>query len=258
MRERLGSLLADPPRIIRIGKGIHGTRRREKYHFSDYFCLHLYHYPLNLEIDGGLNSIEPGSLSLVPAHAQMVFHFDQANCEHDYAIFELGESTPEEIAPLIVGPGLVPAGFGETFRLAAEEHHQRPDRARCILWHLLWMLMSEPCPPRSNRDPLVDQVVDHLNRRLNLPLSVSAIASFFGVSHNHLTRKFQAAFGQGVAAFICDRRIELACHLLENSTLPIKIVAQECGIPDAHAFNKAFRRTRGCSPSSYRESNWNR
>jgi AraC-like DNA-binding protein len=41
-------------------------------------------------------------------------------------------------------------------------------------------------------------------------------------------------------------------YLLRNSTLPIKLIAQECGIPDLHYFNKLVKGRFGRPPSRLR------
>lgn len=252
MIPKFAQLLDQPPRIIRIGRAIHGIRGKERFRFPNYWCLHHYHYPLKLELDGNVHSIGNGGLTLIPADTQMVYYFDHHFSEHEYAIFELQDQGTRKLSPLVLESLDVPKDFATTFNLAVDEFPSRSQRSRSLLWHLLWMFAGEAERKPLARNPLVDRAARHIEDNLELPLSISEIADFLGVSHNHLTRQFQSEFGQGVAAYLNDRRMELARHLLESTDLPIKVIAQECGCPDPHAFNKAFRRTTGKSPSSYR------
>jgi transcriptional regulator GlxA family with amidase domain len=48
--------------------------------------------------------------------------------------------------------------------------------------------------------------------------------------------------------------VERARHLLLNSTLPIKVIAREVGIPDPHLFNKIIRRELGKAPREVRKT----
>jgi transcriptional regulator GlxA family with amidase domain len=75
-----------------------------------------------------------------------------------------------------------------------------------------------------------------------------------GVSHNHLTRLFHAETGQTVIAYIRQRRLTRARHLLVSSTLSIPAVAASVGIPDLQAFNKACRRELGGPPRAIRHA----
>ena len=80
------------------------------------------------------------------------------------------------------------------------------------------------------------------------------MARKIGVSHNHLTQAFQRSFGCGVRQFIQRERVARACHLLTQSSLAIKSIALETGIPDLQYFNKLIRRATGLSPRAYRAS----
>ena len=48
--------------------------------------------------------------------------------------------------------------------------------------------------------------------------------------------------------------MERARYLLEHSTMPIKAIARDVGIPDLHLFNKTVRRELGKSPREVRKS----
>ena len=89
-------------------------------------------------------------------------------------------------------------------------------------------------------------------RNLARPLRCRRWPRAAGVSHNHLTRLFRAETGLTVVAYIRQRRMARARHLLVSSTLSIPAVAASVGIPDLQAFNKACHRELGGSPRSVR------
>ena len=88
--------------------------------------------------------------------------------------------------------------------------------------------------------------------RLAGPISVAALASEVGLSHNHLTRLFHAHAGETVAGYIAQRRLLRARHLLLHSTLPVKSIAAQVGIPDLHLFNKSSAAPWARPPASAR------
>jgi AraC-like DNA-binding protein len=49
-------------------------------------------------------------------------------------------------------------------------------------------------------------------------------------------------------------RIREAARLLQDTDLPLKVVAERCGFADANYFGKAFRQHTGVSPGAFRRS----
>ena len=103
--------------------------------------------------------------------------------------------------------------------------------------------------------PAVAAAIAYIEANLARPLTVPALARAAGVSHNHLTRLFGSETGTTVVAYIRERRMARARHLLVSSTLSIPAVAASVGIPDLQAFNKACHRELGGSPRAVRAGN---
>jgi transcriptional regulator GlxA family with amidase domain len=58
--------------------------------------------------------------------------------------------------------------------------------------------------------------------------------------------------GKTAIGYIQERRMQMAQYLLKHSTLPIKSIAAEVGMPDLHQFNKTFRRILKEAPTGMR------
>jgi AraC-like DNA-binding protein len=56
-----------------------------------------------------------------------------------------------------------------------------------------------------------------------------------------------------VTAYIREKRMQHARHLLRTTNLQIGTVALHCGIPDIHYFAKLFKKETGMTPGQYRE-----
>jgi transcriptional regulator GlxA family with amidase domain len=148
------------------------------------------------------------------------------------------------IAALHSAPGLQPS-FEEAIGWLPAQRL----RAEVRLWDILWQLVS--AQTRAGH-PAVAEAQRLIELRLGEVIYVTDLAKAAGLSQNHLTRLFAAQTGKTVAAYIRDRRVERAAHLLRHSTLPIKAIASEVGIPDLHLFNKSLRAAYGTAPRRLR------
>lgn len=79
------------------------------------------------------------------------------------------------------------------------------------------------------------------------------LAALCGISVRHLHRQFPALTGKSVADYIEAVRIEQAKLLLNRPGQPIKAIAEACGFAHANSFSRAFRRSTGLSPLSWRQ-----
>ena len=232
---------------------MHGYRRVERYQFWDHWYLHYYMYPFDLVLDEKKYRMEAGSLSFVPPGVAMRYHYPPRACEHFYAIFKWKRPPERELDKLVFNPQEVPADTQATMEIAARAFPTTPAQSTALLWSLLWRLLGDKAPPAFSEDPLVNHACEMIEWYLDHPLQVGEIAQQLGVSHNHLTRKFRAAMGETAISYLTRRRMERARLLLQQTTLPVKKIADECGVPDPHTFNKMVRRHFGCAPRALRE-----
>ena len=87
-----------------------------------------------------------------------------------------------------------------------------------------------------------------IESRLHEPLYGEELAREVDLSQHHLIRIFRKAVGTTPQHYIRQRRMHRAGHLLTHTTLPIKTIAHDVGIPDLHLFNKIVRQFFGKSP----------
>ena len=80
-----------------------------------------------------------------------------------------------------------------------------------------------------------------------------AIASTFGLSSRTLHRRL-AALGTNFQDLLDELRCEMACRLLENTSLPVAQVALMLGYSEVSAFTRSFKRKLACGPSAWRAS----
>ncbi|RTL42971.1 MAG: GlxA family transcriptional regulator [Rhodocyclaceae bacterium] len=91
-------------------------------------------------------------------------------------------------------------------------------------------------------------VVNHLGD----DLSLEHLALLANMSPRNFSRTFKKETQTTPAAFVEEARLEAARRMLEDSALPLKRVADNCGFGDMNNLRRAFLRRLGVSPSDYR------
>ncbi|MEM6332990.1 MAG: AraC family transcriptional regulator [Planctomycetota bacterium] len=242
------------PTVINLGLSVHGRNPVERYRLPRLWCLHAYRYRATLELDGTRHEIHPGSVSIVPPDVPLVYRF-RGRSEHVFAhfYFEPHATTPRE--PALVAQVQQPHDFPRieaSLREAIGWWPRAATRVRARLWDVLWQL-ADRAEVGSPQDA-VDRLTAEIERRLGTPLTVQDLLADLALpySHNHLLRLFRERTGTSIVGHIRARRCERAARLLRHTSLPIKVIAAEVGVPDPHAFNKLIRAVLGQSPTQLR------
>jgi AraC family transcriptional regulator len=248
--------LTEPPAVVNAGVGVHGVRGlRDVFRIPDFWQFHLFGYSADLTIGGTTYAVSPGSVSLVPAGVQVEFAY-RGRSEHLYAHFRPRLVGEPSYVPAVQDSGTAAPVLSDLLRQAIEASPSGSPRVAAEVWTALWRVsqlsaaLSEGGGTAGH--PAVAAAIAYIEANLARPLAVPALARAAGVSHNHLTRLFGSETGTTVVAYIRQRRMARARHLLVSSTLSIPAVAASVGIPDLHAFNKSCHRELGGSPRTVR------
>ena len=154
---------------------------------------------------------------------------------------------------------LVPAPYetiaqnvGEAVRAVEERNRERRQQAYGQLWiaerEREAVLQSASRSPEQAVKSVEEYVGGHLGE---LDLSVNQIAARLYLNPDYLNRLFKRERGVSIGQFILERRMELATHLLEDSSLGTARVAELVGYRSYSAFVTAFKNVYGCAPSQY-------
>jgi AraC family transcriptional regulator len=248
--------LTEPPEVVNAGVGVHGVRGlRDVFRMPDFWQFHLYGYSADVTVGGTTYAVSPGSVSLVPAGVQVEFAY-RGRSEHLYAHFRPRLVGEPSYVPAVQDSGTAAPVLSDLLRQAIEASPSGSPRVAAEVWTALWRVsqlsaaLSEGGGTAGH--PAVAAAIAYIEANLARPLTVPALARAAGVSHNHLTRLFGSETGTTVVAYIRQRRMARARHLLVSSTLSIPAVAASVGIPDLHAFNKSCHRELGGSPRTVR------
>lgn len=99
---------------------------------------------------------------------------------------------------------------------------------------------------------IVEQAEKIISARFSEGLTVKAIADELFVSRSRLYDAFRNVRGMGVAERLRAERMGAACSLLGSGETDVARVARAVGYARTSAFDEAFRRTFGCSPTQWR------
>lgn len=123
--------------------------------------------------------------------------------------------------------------------------------AHALLAELLTRARRPPATDRSAG--AVAAATALLDRDLDRPMSMPAVARRVGLGYEHFRKAFAARVHCSPAAYRLRRRMELACDLLQQRRGDgLAAIAAAVGYGDPFAFAKAFRRQVGVSPGRFR------
>lgn len=106
---------------------------------------------------------------------------------------------------------------------------------------------------RDNRDQSIE-ILDYIRENFNKPLTNKELGERFGYHPNYLNRLIKDATGMSLHGYVISVRMLHAIKLLENTTLSIGEIAEECGFCDLAYFSQYFKKYFGKNPTEYRKS----
>jgi AraC family transcriptional regulator len=106
---------------------------------------------------------------------------------------------------------------------------------------------------RSEYARRMHRVLEHIDRHLDQPLDLNALAGVAHFSAFHFHRLFAAWMGETLGDYLRRRRLEVAAvRLVAQPRVPVLHVALSVGFGSAEAFTRAFKLRFGCSPTAWR------
>jgi AraC family transcriptional regulator len=99
----------------------------------------------------------------------------------------------------------------------------------------------------------INRVLSVIDASLDRKLGLEELAAIGAFSPYHFHRIFSAALGETLHAYILRKRLQRAAGMLAHrSDLDVTRIALDCGFSTPSDFSRAFRRSFGTSPKSYR------
>lgn len=123
-------------------------------------------------------------------------------------------------------------------------------------WKLLYQNTALPtstsASDRRNAER-VRLILEYIETHYASPIRLDEIAAHIGLCKSECCRLFHRSMKIPLFEFLVEYRIEKSLHDLADSGNSITVVAERAGFGDSNYYSKAFRKVKGCSPTSYRK-----
>jgi transcriptional regulator GlxA family with amidase domain len=108
-------------------------------------------------------------------------------------------------------------------------------------------------PQHTHSDMAVRKAQEFIHVRDGQGVSVATIAGAAGLERRTFLRRFTSATGLTPMEYCRAVRLARARELLEAGSMPLQKIAASLGYADVSSFARAFRRTLGVPPGTYRQ-----
>ncbi|MDH6113815.1 transcriptional regulator GlxA family with amidase domain [Kitasatospora sp. MAP12-15] len=180
---------------------------------------------------------------------------------------ELADTYPAvrvDPAPIHIRDGAIYTSAGVTsaldLALSFVEDDHGPGLARSVARQLVTYLqrpgnqaqVSMFTAPVPTEHRAVRRLVRHITAHPADDLGAPALAARAGLSTRQLSRIFADQLGKSPAEYVRSARAEAAARLIGSTTLPLAVVARQCGFGSTETLRQAFLSHYGVSPSAHR------
>ena len=98
-----------------------------------------------------------------------------------------------------------------------------------------------------------EKLIKHFKSNVSKNLSLEDLSRMFFISQPHLERLIFKEFGCGAIHLFHRFKIDHACRLLHDTTIPVVEVAANLGYEDQSHFSRIFKKHTGLIPRDYRK-----
>jgi transcriptional regulator GlxA family with amidase domain len=114
----------------------------------------------------------------------------------------------------------------------------------------LRLVPSDTRAPRG--DEHVQKAIELMDRELDKRWTVSELARRVGLSRPAFARRFKESTGQSPLRHLAHKRMARAAQLVRGTDWGLAQIAWRVGYDSEFAFNRAFKRTHGVAPGTFR------
>ena len=104
----------------------------------------------------------------------------------------------------------------------------------------------------SMRDLILEGINRYVRQHLHESVTIADIAGELGYSISHLRAVFRDRLGISLGRYMRESRLAEAAQLLQTSELGVGEIGERCGFESIYAFSRAFRKSFGFPPRTYR------
>ena len=123
----------------------------------------------------------------------------------------------------------------------------------CLIQHNALIVTDRETMPGEKKLETMREIISYLDEHMAEKISLDTIASRFYMAPNYLCRYFKKNFGCSFTSYLNGVRLERACRLLTETTLPVMEISLRCGFENLSYFTRLFKQKQGVTPSVYRK-----
>ncbi len=125
-----------------------------------------------------------------------------------------------------------------------------------LLDHVYFEMFREYCDAvvnfsTSNYSSVMKEIVTHITENLTNELTLTNIASIYGMHPVHLARKFKQETGNTFIGYVNQQRVYLAKYYFHLGDHQLSEVANLAGFNSHSYFTKVFKKMTGKTPTKY-------
>ena len=124
-------------------------------------------------------------------------------------------------------------------------------RLDCYAGLIIQELRPNKIVPKT--DSPAEQAKAFIDQHLATELSIDRIAQSLFISPDYLRQLFKKTYGDSIMQYVIQQRLDLASHMLSDSTHSINDIAEQCGFQSPYYFSRLFKKYRNVSPTTYRK-----
>jgi len=116
-------------------------------------------------------------------------------------------------------------------------------------------MQEEDNLPHSRISDDIGQVIQYLHTNYQDKITINELTRLYHTNRTTLNLKFKEVTKSSIIEYLNNLRIQLACSILRNTTLPVREITTRVGFKDESHFGRIFKKHINCSPSKYRQQN---
>lgn len=118
---------------------------------------------------------------------------------------------------------------------------------------MLWMRVNL----KADDAPLLASARQILESNIESRAVLPELLRSAGINYEYMRKLFQRQTGVSPMKYLIQRRIESACVMLLDKSLPLKTIAEKLGYPSPYAFSAQFKKFMGVAPLQFRHHTGN-
>lgn len=97
------------------------------------------------------------------------------------------------------------------------------------------------------------EVIRYLEKNMDRMVTRREAAKYIFLNEDYFSRMFRKEIGMGFKEYLLKMKMDYAGKLLENTTIPVTLIASKVGYENFTNFSQMFRKVMGVTPTEYRK-----